>query len=63
MRQFTHSLVPVKCVYVIFLSIAEAAAASATWRYGVSTRDCLLNRANFHHATSDITYALPESSI
>ncbi len=33
---------------MIFLSTAEAAAAaSAAWRYGASTRDCLLRRENF----------------
>ncbi len=39
----------------------SGAVAAATWRYGASTRDCLLSRANF--LASDITYALPESSI
>ncbi len=38
---------------VIFLSVA---VGSATWRYGASTHDYLLSRANFQRVTSGITY-------
>ncbi len=44
------------CVCVVILSAAEAAVTDTmTWRYGATTRDCLMSRACFQFVTSCIT--------